>query len=68
MSQIVPFVTGAGKEFLARLIQHEIDHLHGVLFMDIAKKLYPLLNIVRCVIRRLHGVIVRKKIYVYIHT
>ncbi|MES2607119.1 MAG: peptide deformylase [Pseudomonadota bacterium] len=42
MSQIVPFVTGAGKEFLARFIHHEIDHLHGVLFMDIAKKIIPI--------------------------
>jgi len=25
---------------LARIFQHEIDHLHGVLFIDIAEKLY----------------------------
>ncbi|MBX9786742.1 MAG: peptide deformylase [Alphaproteobacteria bacterium] len=27
-------VTGRAKGFLARLIQHEIDHLNGVLFID----------------------------------
>ncbi len=32
------FVTGTVEGFLARLIQHEIDHLDGVLFTDIAKE------------------------------
>lgn len=35
-------VTGAAEGFLARLIQHEIDHLDGVLFTDIAKEIIPI--------------------------
>jgi peptide deformylase len=30
-------ITGEAKGFLARVIQHEIDHLNGVLFIDLAK-------------------------------
>jgi peptide deformylase len=29
-----------GEELLARCIQHEIDHLDGVLFIDLAEKIY----------------------------
>jgi peptide deformylase len=29
-----------GEELLARCIQHEIDHLNGVLFIDLAEKMY----------------------------
>jgi peptide deformylase len=29
-----------GEELLARCIQHEIDHLDGVLFIDLAEKMY----------------------------
>ncbi|GED13231.1 peptide deformylase [Aneurinibacillus migulanus] len=29
-----------GDELLARAIQHEIDHLNGVLFIDLAEKTY----------------------------
>lgn len=29
-----------GEELLARCIQHEIDHLNGVLFIDLAEKIY----------------------------
>ncbi len=29
-----------GEDYLARAIQHEIDHLNGVLFIDIAEKMY----------------------------
>jgi peptide deformylase len=36
--QIVGIVNG----YLARLIQHEIDHLNGVLFTDIAKDTFPM--------------------------
>jgi peptide deformylase len=32
------FVTGEG--LLARAFQHEVDHLNGVLFIDLAEKLY----------------------------
>ncbi len=28
------------EDFFARIIQHEVDHLHGVLFIDKAKGLY----------------------------
>ena len=35
-------VTGTVEGFLARLIQHEIDHLDGVLFTDIATKIIPI--------------------------
>jgi peptide deformylase len=28
------------RDFLARIFQHEIDHLNGVLFIDIAEKIY----------------------------
>ena len=28
------------KDFLARIIQHEVDHLDGILFIDKAKNLY----------------------------
>ena len=31
-------IEGTAEGFLARLIQHEIDHLNGVLFTDIAEK------------------------------
>lgn len=31
-------ITGSG--LLARAFQHEIDHLNGVLFTDIAEKVY----------------------------
>ena len=30
-----------GTDLLARAIQHEIDHLNGVLFIDLAEKIYP---------------------------
>jgi peptide deformylase len=30
-----------GEGMLARALQHEIDHLDGILFVDIAKKTYP---------------------------
>ncbi|WP_047151591.1 peptide deformylase [Aneurinibacillus tyrosinisolvens] len=33
-------ITVEGEELLARAIQHEIDHLNGVLFIDIADKTY----------------------------
>ncbi len=36
------FVTGTVEGFLARLIQHEINHLDGVLFTDIATKIIPM--------------------------
>ncbi|RKD24142.1 peptide deformylase [Ammoniphilus oxalaticus] len=29
-----------GEDLLARCIQHEIDHLNGVLFIDLAEKVY----------------------------
>ncbi len=29
------------EDFLARIFQHEIDHLNGVLFTDIANSVYP---------------------------
>lgn len=29
-----------GEELLARCIQHEIDHLNGVLFIDLAEQMY----------------------------
>ena len=36
------FVTGVVEGFLARLIQHEIDHLDGVLSTDISKEIIPI--------------------------
>ena len=36
------YITGTVEGFLARLIQHEIDHLNGVLFTDIATKILPI--------------------------
>jgi len=33
-------ITVEGEELLARCIQHEIDHLNGVLFIDLAEKMY----------------------------
>ena len=30
----------SGEGFLARVLQHEIDHLHGILFVDRAVRLY----------------------------
>ncbi|MNN34268.1 Peptide deformylase 1 [compost metagenome] len=33
-------VTITGSGLLARAFQHEIDHLNGVLFTDIAEKVY----------------------------
>lgn len=30
----------SGEGFLARVLQHEIDHLHGILFIDRAVRLY----------------------------
>ncbi|MEI7027203.1 peptide deformylase [Paenibacillus sp. y28] len=33
-------VTVSGSELLARAFQHEIDHLNGVLFTDLAEQLY----------------------------
>lgn len=35
-------VSFAAEGFLARIIQHEVDHLDGVLFIDKAKDLHPL--------------------------
>lgn len=35
-------LTGTVNGYLARLIQHEIDHLNGVLFTDIAKDTFPM--------------------------
>ena len=32
-------ISGEAKGFLARVIQHEIDHLNGILFIDKTKKL-----------------------------
>jgi peptide deformylase len=29
-----------GEELLARCIQHEVDHLNGVLFLDVAERVY----------------------------
>lgn len=29
------------EDFLARAFQHEVDHLNGMLFTDIAKEVYP---------------------------
>ncbi|MDP5012378.1 MAG: peptide deformylase [Alphaproteobacteria bacterium] len=37
-------VTGTAEGFLARLIQHEIDHLDVVLFTDIAKEIIPIVE------------------------
>jgi peptide deformylase len=34
-------VTITGTELLARCIQHEVDHLNGVLFTDLAENVYP---------------------------
>ncbi|GIP36733.1 peptide deformylase [Paenibacillus sp. J31TS4] len=34
-------ITITGEELLARCIQHEVDHLNGVLFTDLASKVYP---------------------------
>lgn len=31
-----------GEEFLARAFQHEVDHLNGVLFTDIADRIYEI--------------------------
>ena len=28
------------EDYLARAIQHELDHLNGVLFIDLAEKIY----------------------------
>ncbi|WP_046214857.1 peptide deformylase [Paenibacillus wulumuqiensis] len=33
-------ITITGRELLARALQHEIDHLNGVLFTDIAERVY----------------------------
>lgn len=33
-------ITIEGTELLARCIQHEVDHLNGVLFTDLAEKVY----------------------------
>ncbi len=33
-------ITVTGSELLARALQHEIDHLNGVLFTDIAERVY----------------------------
>ncbi|WP_458121813.1 peptide deformylase [Paenibacillus sp. Z6-24] len=33
-------ITVTGRELLARALQHEIDHLNGVLFTDIAERVY----------------------------
>ncbi|MFD1885258.1 peptide deformylase [Paenibacillus wenxiniae] len=33
-------ITITGSELLARALQHEIDHLNGVLFTDIAERVY----------------------------
>ncbi|WP_411347436.1 peptide deformylase [Paenibacillus sp. WLX2291] len=33
-------ITITGTELLARALQHEIDHLNGVLFTDIAERVY----------------------------
>jgi len=30
-----------GTDLLARCIQHEVDHLNGVLFTDLAERVYP---------------------------
>lgn len=30
-----------GQDLLARCILHEVDHLNGILFTDLAKKVYP---------------------------
>lgn len=35
-------IKGVANGYLARLIQHEIDHLNGVLFTDIAKDTFPI--------------------------
>jgi len=35
-------ISGTANGYLARLIQHEIDHLNGVLFTDIAKDIFPM--------------------------
>lgn len=34
-------ITFEAHDFLARVIQHEIDHLDGILFTDRAKTIYP---------------------------
>lgn len=33
-------ITIVAEEFLARVLQHEIDHLEGILFTDIAENIY----------------------------
>ncbi|GBF78567.1 peptide deformylase [Paenibacillus sp. 598K] len=35
-------ITIEAKEFQARAFQHEVDHLNGVLFTDIAEKVYDI--------------------------
>lgn len=35
-------VTYTGTELLARALQHEIDHLNGVLYTDIAERVYEI--------------------------
>ncbi|RRJ66547.1 peptide deformylase [Paenibacillus oralis] len=35
-------VTYTGSELLARAFQHEIDHLNGVLYTDVAEKVYEI--------------------------
>ncbi|MNC70335.1 Peptide deformylase 1 [compost metagenome] len=35
-------VTYTGSELLARAFQHEIDHLNGVLYTDIAERVYEI--------------------------
>ena len=35
-------VTYTGSELLARAFLHEIDHLNGVLYTDIAERVYPI--------------------------
>jgi peptide deformylase len=36
--------TVSGEDLLARALQHEIDHLNGVLFLDLAETLYNVDN------------------------
>lgn len=35
-------IEGVAEGFLARIIQHEIDHLNGVLFTDLAQQVIPM--------------------------
>lgn len=34
-------ITVTGTDLLARCIQHEVDHLNGILFTDLAERVYP---------------------------